>query len=678
MQAADSWEKLSDALLGPFERDIIDGLTGAYRALEPRIEVAYKRALEGADDFPLQRLLILRQQLEQELQTMTLPPQLRQTVNQALLDGQKAADFWALAELNKVKQEASKLTPDQAAAVFADAVTDPAAILSPGMVQQNPSALIAAAQRQNALASYAAGGKGTQAFATLNRLVEVDLRGRIIGGVEFHLASGDSWRQLRKTLQNSVELSKSRAQTVARTEMAAAMVEGSKLRYEAEGIDQVQWQAVGSSRTCGYCAPRHGKVYRLGDVVAPAHPNCRCGLTPWDPEWEELGLIDPQEEAQSRAAVLADLEAAGKQPISGPTPFEKSLGMEQAPEALWSPPRVLNTDDQQRLAKDAAKTFVKQNSFAMPSTRFTGEDVGEMVDDIIQQIPDSNMRKLFDFVEKDGQVLFVSETEQGLAKRLGVYGVRDFTKADLPWAVGDQYKSQLRKALGDQAFSDEKFHSDRLPQLVKNEKILKDKIATAKAKGFNDTISKNALKNVRRDLRQSREYIEDLPRRYGSHALASIADGQTSPYARRVILADDKNELLHSAFEKDRKVNAEDLRRGISETLRDRANGVDVSGRLGASTYDARRYGGRKESVAYTYTHETGHQVFFRAGSPQPPRLAGNAPTGYAELNADELFAESWAAYVFDPNGLRRFDAGLYDWVDQTYATAMQKAGGAL
>ncbi|MFZ9568591.1 MAG: hypothetical protein ACO28M_01985 [Vulcanococcus sp.] len=133
MQAADSWEKLSDALLGPFERDIIDGLTGAYRALEPRIEIAYKRALEGAGDFPLQRLLILRQQLEGELQTMRLPPQLQQVVNQALLEGQQASDFWALAELNKVKQEARNLTPDQAAAVFSDAIADPTTILSPGL-----------------------------------------------------------------------------------------------------------------------------------------------------------------------------------------------------------------------------------------------------------------------------------------------------------------------------------------------------------------------------------------------------------------------------------------------------------------------------------------------------------------------------------------------------------------
>ena len=340
MDPADSWEKLGNALLGPFEREIIDGLTGAYRAMEPRIEQAFKRNLEGGSALPLQRLLILRQQLGQELSALQLPPDLAQVVNQALLDGQVSSDFWALAELNRVKQEARNLTPEQAAQAFATASSNPELLLGPGMAQQNPTALIAAAQRQNALANYAAGGRGTQAFAALNRLVDVDLRGRIIGAVEFHLAQGDSWRQLRGTLQNSLELTKARAQTVARTEMAAAMVEGTKLRYEAEGIQQVQWQAVGSSRTCGYCAPRHGKVYRLGEVVAPAHPNCRCTLTPWDPDWVELGLVDPQAEAQSRADVLADLEAAGKKPISGPSPFEKALGMEQVPEPLWSPPRL--------------------------------------------------------------------------------------------------------------------------------------------------------------------------------------------------------------------------------------------------------------------------------------------------------------------------------------------------
>ncbi|MFZ9559242.1 MAG: minor capsid protein [Vulcanococcus sp.] len=338
MEPADSWERLSDALLGPYERDILGGLTGAYRSLEGRIETAFKRAAEGASTMPLQRLLILREQLGQELGALRLPPDLQPVVSQALRAGQQAADYWALAELRRVAQNAPA-SAEEAIAQLNQTASNAEAILTPAMVQQNPSALVAAAQREAALANYGPGGRGAQAYALLNRLVEVDLRGRIIGAVEFHLASGDSWRQLRKTLQSNLELTKSRAQMVARTEMAAAMVEGTKLRYEAEGIEQVQWQAVGSSRTCGYCAPRHGKVYRLGEVVCPAHPNCRCTVTPWDPEWEELGLIDPQEEAQSRADVLADLEAAGKEPISGPSPFERSLGMERPPETLWSPPR---------------------------------------------------------------------------------------------------------------------------------------------------------------------------------------------------------------------------------------------------------------------------------------------------------------------------------------------------
>jgi hypothetical protein len=326
-----------------------------------------------------------------------------------------------------------------------------------------------------------------------------------------------------------------------------------------------------------------------------------------------------------------------------------------------------------KAAPAGAKAYISENSFALPNTRFTGSDVGEMVDDIINQQPDGNMRKLVDFAKKDGQVLFISETEQGLAKRLGIYGVRDFNKQDVPWALSAEYKTQLQKALGPDVFRDESFHSERLPTLKRMEKEMKEKIARAKESGWDDTISRNTLKNIRKDIKQSNDYLADLPRRYSSHALGSIADGHTSSYTRRVVLTDDSNELLHGAFDRGRKVSAADLRKGISETLSARAGG-DVSSR----TFDVRRYGGRKESIAYTYTHETGHQVFFRAGSPPPPKLKGNTPTGYAELNTDELFAESWSAYIFDPAGLEQFDKGLYDWVESTLDKAMKNAGRPL
>jgi SPP1 gp7 family putative phage head morphogenesis protein len=339
MEPAESWGRLASALIGPYEREIVGALVGAYQSLEHRIEVAYKRALDDGSTFPLQRLLLLRDELGRELNGLALPPELQQTITRGLADGQLAADYWAMAELNRVQQQAQRQGIQQAAQLFADAASNPEAILSPAMAQQNPSALIAAAQRSNALRNYAAGSKGSQAFAQLNRLAEADLRGRIIGAVEFHLAQSDSWRQLKRTLSNSLAITSTRAQALARTEMAAAMVEGTKLRYEAEGIQQVQWQAVGSSRTCSFCAPRHRRVYRLGEVVCPAHPNCRCALTPWDPEWVDLGLVDRQEEAKDRAAVMDELREAGKEPNYGPSPFERALGRQEAAEAVWMPPR---------------------------------------------------------------------------------------------------------------------------------------------------------------------------------------------------------------------------------------------------------------------------------------------------------------------------------------------------
>jgi len=360
MDPAESWERLSNALLGPYERDIVEGLTGAYRALEGRIETAYKRAQEGGDVFPLRRLLILREQLGQELQTLRLPPELQLTVAKALLDGRQAGGLWGLAQLNSVQQQATAQSTEQVAELFASATANPEGILTPAMAQQNPSALLAAAQRQNALSGYAAGATGSQAFASLNRLVEVDLRGRIIGAVEFHLAQGDSWRQLSGTLKQSLALTSSRAQVIARTEMAAAMLEGTKIRYEAEGIQQVQWQAVGSSRTCGYCAPRHGRVYLLREVVIPAHPNCRCTVSPWDPRWLEVGLVDLQEEAKARAEVLAELKAAGKEPIDKPSPFEKALGLKAAPKPLWTPPPVESAATNKRLNKKNALSPAEQ------------------------------------------------------------------------------------------------------------------------------------------------------------------------------------------------------------------------------------------------------------------------------------------------------------------------------
>lgn len=643
MEPADSWEKLSDALLGPFEREIINGLTGAYRAMEPRIEQAFKRSLDGGSELPLQRLLILRQQLGQELGAMRLPPELAQVVNQALLDGQVSSDFWALAELNRVKQEARNLTPEQAAQAFANASTDSSLILSPAMAQQNPTALIAAAQRQNALANYAAGGRGTQAFAALNRLVDVDLRGRIIGAVEFHLASGDSWRQLRSTLQNSVELTKSRAQTVARTEMAAAMVEGTKLRYEAEGIQQVQWQAVGSSRTCGYCAPRHGKVYKLGDVVAPAHPNCRCTITPFDPKWVELGLIDPQAEAESRAAVLADLEAAGKKPISGPTPFEKALGQERAPEALWTPPRV--GEKVQPTAPTTAPSpfaFARDHQFMNAKAKLRPEQVADSLAVLAEggSLSAQNMQKMLAFQQqKNISTVWSNGREK-------VFGGNDFDH----WKNADLISS------------------------------MRDGVARG---GKGDQM----IKQIADDLENGKINVF-----LGKAGNVGGADGHTIEAGGHIVIKQGSHQVAVGAKEADR------IREAVANSVEASASGrpkqvayADLWEKTGKTTWKS------KEGWAVTYVHEMGHQVHFAAGTPGmnaylPEDLRKAAlgkgpeaitaigklrqmewkPSTYGTTNGLERFAETFVQYVFAPEELRQASPAAYAWVEGTLKEAMK------
>ncbi|MDP6197381.1 MAG: minor capsid protein, partial [Prochlorococcaceae cyanobacterium ETNP18_MAG_17] len=160
----------------------------------------------------------------------------------------------------------------------------------------------------------------------------------IMGAVEFHLAQGDSWQALSKTLKNSMALTRSRAQMVARTEMGAAMAEGTKLRYEREGIEYVQFISTRSSATCSYCAWRHGNVYERATVIIKLHPNCRCTVVPWKPEWEEKGLTDPQADAKQRKAILEELEKSGKKPNYGPAPFERSVGLEKPQKPFWEPP----------------------------------------------------------------------------------------------------------------------------------------------------------------------------------------------------------------------------------------------------------------------------------------------------------------------------------------------------
>lgn len=71
-----------------------------------------------------------------------------------------------------------------------------------------------------------------------------------------------------------------RAELIARSELANAYVGAQKAAAARNGYGYVRWIATKDERTCQVCGSRHGRIYRIGEVVAPGHPRCRCSLSP--------------------------------------------------------------------------------------------------------------------------------------------------------------------------------------------------------------------------------------------------------------------------------------------------------------------------------------------------------------------------------------------------------------
>lgn len=50
--------------------------------------------------------------------------------------------------------------------------------------------------------------------------------------------------------------------------------------FKENGIEYVMWQSEHDDRVCGTCEDMNGKVYKITDVPAKPHYNCRCWIVP--------------------------------------------------------------------------------------------------------------------------------------------------------------------------------------------------------------------------------------------------------------------------------------------------------------------------------------------------------------------------------------------------------------
>lgn len=131
---------------------------------------------------------------------------------------------------------------------------------------------------------------GTRAFEGmkgLNATMKTELNRILAQGI----ADGRGPNDLAKEMTGRIgSLTRSRARTIARTEVIHAHAEGQLDAYEDLGVKELgvkaEWSTAGDDRVCSRCGANEGEVFDMEEArgMIPLHPNCRCSWIPHVPD----------------------------------------------------------------------------------------------------------------------------------------------------------------------------------------------------------------------------------------------------------------------------------------------------------------------------------------------------------------------------------------------------------
>lgn len=101
------------------------------------------------------------------------------------------------------------------------------------------------------------------------------------------IAEGRSPLDIADRLTDRIDaIGRSRARTVARTEVISAHAQASLAAYREAGVEGVgvraEWQTAGDDAVCPECEDMEGQTFTIdeADGMIPLHPNCRCAYVP--------------------------------------------------------------------------------------------------------------------------------------------------------------------------------------------------------------------------------------------------------------------------------------------------------------------------------------------------------------------------------------------------------------
>jgi SPP1 gp7 family putative phage head morphogenesis protein len=108
------------------------------------------------------------------------------------------------------------------------------------------------------------------------------------------LLAGYGPEKIAREMNNTIgKLTRTRARTIARTEVIHAHAEGQLDSFEMLGVEDVvlmaEWSTAQDERVCPECEPLDGWVMTVDQArnLIPRHPNCRCAWLPAGPKKEK-------------------------------------------------------------------------------------------------------------------------------------------------------------------------------------------------------------------------------------------------------------------------------------------------------------------------------------------------------------------------------------------------------
>ena len=119
--------------------------------------------------------------------------------------------------------------------------------------------------------------------AALEERIKSRLRKEIINFVR----NDETFQSFSRRMASDAMFGKARGQMIAVTEVTRAYAEGNKIAWRESGVTEgMEWNTANDELVCPICGPLDGDQVPLDDEfdggfeAPPAHPRCRCWLTP--------------------------------------------------------------------------------------------------------------------------------------------------------------------------------------------------------------------------------------------------------------------------------------------------------------------------------------------------------------------------------------------------------------